>query len=109
MTNTPRLAWLVPSLVPIFLSACGGGGTPYQPPEELRSEKVRVSAPVVSADDAAALSAGNAAFAADMHAQLRATKPGNFIFSQTSISLALAMLYGGAANATAAQMATALH
>ena len=46
----------------------------------------------------------------DRHAQaLRASQAGNFIFSQTSISTALAMLYAGAATTTAAEMAATLH
>src|SRR5262249_24474155 len=43
------------------------------------------------------------------HLASRASQAGNFIFSQASISTALAMLYAGAATTTAAQMATALH
>lgn len=98
---------LVLSLV---VAGCGGTSSPSSPaPTELRSDKVRATAPVVSADDAAALAAGNVAFAVDMHQQLRATQPGNFIFSQTSISTALAMLYAGAGTTTATEMAAALH
>jgi serpin B len=63
----------------------------------------------VGPEDEAALAADNLAFAVDMHLALRAREPGNFIFSQTSISTALAMLYAGAATTTAAEMATALH
>ncbi len=44
-----------------------------------------------------------------MHKRLRAQETGNFIFSQTSISTALAMLYAGAATTTAAEMASTLH
>ena len=63
----------------------------------------------MSADDAAALANDNLAFAVDMYLALRSSEPGNFIFSQTSISTALAMLYAGAGTTTAAQMADALH
>ena len=79
------------------------------PANEIRSNKLRDLAPVVAASDAAQLAADNVAFGVDLYGQLRARNTGNFIFSQTSISLDLAMLYGGAANDTAAQMATALH
>ena len=68
-----------------------------------------MTAPSVSADDAAALANDNLAFAVDMHLALRVDEPGNFIFSQTSISTALAMLYAGAATTTATEMADALH
>ncbi len=96
-------------LVPIAAVACGGSPPSSPPPTELRSDKVRVTAPSVSAEDAAALAAGNLAFAIDMHLALRSREPGNFIFSQTSMSTALAMLYAGAATTTAAEMASALH
>lgn len=80
-----------------------------RPANEIRSEKMRNLAPVVSRDDAAQLAADNLAFGLDLYGQLRVRSAGNFVFSQTSISLALAMLYGGAAGNTAAQMAAALH
>jgi serpin B len=93
------------------LPACGGmSGLAASPsPQELRSDKLRVTDPAVSSDDAAALAAGNLAFGVDLYGKLRLTNAGNFIFSQTSISLALAMLYGGASGNTATQMASALH
>jgi serpin B len=101
------------TLVALALAACGSsGGSPGPGPSgpEQRSEKLRITDPAVPAADAAALAAGNLAFAVDMHAQLRAMNAGkNFIFSQASISTALAMLYGGARNQTATQMASALH
>ena len=102
-----RAHWLV--VLPAVAAACGGSSSPSpSAPTELRSDKVRATA-AVSPDDAAALAAGNLAFAVDMHLQLRATQPDNFIFSQTSISTALAMLYAGAGTTTATEMATALH
>jgi serpin B len=97
--------------LPLIVAACDGSSSshPTPAPPELHSDMVRATAPTVSADDAAALAAGNLAFAVDMHQQLRATQTGNFIFSQTSISTALAMLYAGAATTTAADMASTLH
>jgi serpin B len=109
------LALLGLSLAPaLALPACGGGSSepnPSVPPGgEQRSEKLRVTSPSVPAEDAAALADGNLAFAVDMHAQVRGMNAGkNFIFSQTSMSLALAMLYAGARDQTASQMASALH
>jgi serpin B len=76
---------------------------------EIRSNLSRITSPGVSAADATQLAEDNLAFGVDLYGQLRAANSGNFIFSQTSISLALAMLYGGAANNTASQMATAMH
>jgi serpin B len=102
-----------------LLPACGDDraanpGTPpdaspaFQP-NQVRSAQARITSPTVSSADATKLAADNFAFGVDLYGQLRAANSGNFIFSQTSISLALAMLYGGAANDTATQMATALH
>lgn len=100
------------------LSGCGGsgsGGGTDDPPRssvpvnELRSSKQRITSPAVSSDDAATLANDNLAFSLDLYLALRASKPGNFIYSQTSISTALAMLYAGAGTTTAAQMADTLH
>jgi serpin B len=93
----------------------GGGGGTDDPPRltipvnELRSSKQRITSPAVSGDDAATLANDNLAFSVDLYLALRSSKPGNFIYSQTSISTALAMLYAGAGTTTAAQMADTLH
>ena len=81
-------------------------------PQRAGSDKARVTAPVVSSD-------GRGHFrerqprvrARHVSRAARRARPGNFIFSQTSISTALAMLYAGAGTTTAAQMAddAALH
>ena len=118
MTRTSTL-WLP---VAMMLLSCGGispsptadsGASPTdtlsQPTNEIRSALTRNLNPAVAPDDASQLSADNLAFGLDLYTQLRGRNPGNFVFSQTSISLALAMLYGGAANNTAAQMAATLH
>jgi serpin B len=101
------------------LSACGGSGgttdTPDPPPRaavpvnELRSTKQRITSPVVSSDDAATFANDNLAFSLDLYQALRSRKPGNLVYSQTSISTALAMLYAGAGTTTATQMADTLH
>ena len=115
------LGWLVAAVLP----ACSGGSSvipkdsavpgqdaspaPTAQVNQVRSAEPRITNPSVSSDDAAELATDDLASGIDIYGQLRAGSSGNFIFSQTSISLALAMLYGGAANNTAAQMATALH
>ena len=89
------------------LPACGSGGT-AAPAVEERSDKVRITAPALETGDLATLAADNRHFAQDLYQAIRA-KPGNLVFSPASISLALAMTYGGAAGTSAAQMASALH
>ena len=96
----------------VTLPGCGGsdGSSPEGPPvNELSSNKARVTAPVVSSSDAATFANDNLAFSLDMYLALRSSQSGNFLFSQTSISTALAMLYAGAGTTTAAQMADTLH
>lgn len=114
MSRTSSFIFL---LVGMALSGCGGpdGSSPPElpieraPVTELRSDKLRATAPVVSSEDAATFANDNLAFSVDMYLALRSSKPDNFVFSQTSISTALAMLYAGAATTTADQMAGALH
>jgi serpin B len=91
-----------------LLAACGGGTAVQSPRDETRSSLSRVTNPVVAGADAATLARDNAAFAVDLYRTLRA-QPGNLVFSPTSLSLALAMTYAGAAGSTATEMATALH
>jgi serpin B len=97
----------------VTLPGCGGSddaSSPERPPEnELRSDKLRVNAPVVSSEDAATFANDNLAFSVDMYHAVRPDQPGNFLFSQTSISNALAMLYAGAETTTETQMADTLH
>ena len=105
---------LVVLLVGLTLSGCGGSddSSPIEerPPDyDLLSNKARVTAPVVSNDDAATFANDNLAFSLDLYLALRARNPGNFVFSQTSISTALAMLYAGAGSSTAVQMSDTLH
>ena len=102
-------------LVGLSLSGCGGSDDSpplekQRPPEyELLSDKTRVTAPVVSSDDAATFANDNLDFSLDLYLALRPRNSGNFVFSQTSISTALAMLYAGASSSTAAQMSDTLH
>ncbi|HEY8531069.1 MAG TPA: serpin family protein, partial [Limnochorda sp.] len=60
------------------------------------------------AGDIDAVASTNNAFAFDLYRQL-AKEEGNLFFSPYSLSIALAMVYGGASGQTAAQLAQALH
>jgi serpin B len=101
---------LISAATAALLTACNGGGGPGGPPggTEMRSSQVRVTAPVVQAGDLATLAADNRHFAWDLY-QAVATGTDNLVFSPASISIALGMTYGGAAGATATQMASTLH
>lgn len=85
----------------LLLSACGPS-----PVAESRLE--RVSEPDVPASDLQGLVGGNTAFAFDLYQAVR-PGTGNLVYSPYSISLAFAMVYGGARGETAAQMADVLH
>ena len=90
-------SWPTPTQVP----------QPTSVPDELRSSKKR-SAPAATDDDLAELVDGNSAFAFDLYRTL-AEEDGNLFYSPYSISLALAMTYGGARGETERQMADTVH
>ena len=73
-----------------------------------KSDLARDTAPVIPEADAQALLDGNNAFAFDFYRQVQGDG-GNLIYSPYSISLAAAMLYGGAGGETASQIASTLH
>jgi serpin B len=76
--------------------------------EVARSDLPRDNAPVISAIDVQTLLNGNNAFAFDFYRQVQG-EGGNLVYSPYSISLAAAMLYGGAGGETASQIANTLH
>ena len=96
-------------VLPLIGAACGDSSPSPPPPTELRSDKVRVTAPPSAPTTPPRSPPATSRSRSTCTSQLRATQPGNFIFSQTSISTALAMLYAGAGTTTATEMATALH
>jgi len=74
---------------------------------ELQSGKQRITSPVASQSDLAAVVAGNNNFAFDAYQTLK--DDANLFFSPYSISLALAMTCAGARNTTAQQITDTLH
>jgi serpin B len=90
-------------LVGVALSGCAPVST------EAKSDQTRVLEPAVPADALDALVGGNNTFALSLYQSLRSSNDGNLFYSPYSISLALAMTYGGARGETEAQMAQALH
>ncbi|MEW6141927.1 MAG: serpin family protein [Chloroflexota bacterium] len=78
--------------------------------EVLQSNKPRLTPANVPSADVKAVVDGDTAFSLDLYKQLRqATPDNNLFYSPYSISLALAMTYGGARTDTEKAMATALH
>jgi len=74
----------------------------------LSSSKQRITAPDADPTELATLTLDNRAFALDLY-QLKRSDPGNLFYSPHSISIALAMTWGGARGETADQMAETMH
>ncbi len=89
------------------MGTAGASGAPTG--TEVKSAKLRMTSPAVQEGDVATLAADNRQFALDLYQTVRAGSTDNLVFSPFSISIALAMTYGGAAGTTATQMAAALH
>lgn len=75
--------------------------------ELLKSDKDRITSPVVDFSDMTTLVKGNSGFAFDLYQALK-KEDGNIFYSPYSISLALAMTYAGARGETAKQMVDTL-
>ncbi len=88
----------------LLFAACG----PVPSANLAKSNFQREKNPSASSDDLAKLVDGNNAFALDLYQALHSSD-GNLILSPYSISLALAMTYGGARGETESQMARTLH
>ncbi|MBW2700396.1 MAG: serpin family protein [Deltaproteobacteria bacterium] len=106
--KSQRFAWFVSLMAAFGLLACGTSKDPIDPGTDLRSEKQRIVAPDTSPENLETLVDGNSRFALDMYALL-AEGDENVFFSPYSISVALAMTWGGARNDTEAEIAGALH
>ncbi len=121
MSHTASFLRASPEVPPLALAlalalggACGGHSAPIaqggQPLSIAKSDVPRDTKPQVSAEEAAALVGGNAAFAVQAYRALCSVAPGqNVFFSPYSVSVALAMAYAGAVGSTATEMANAMH
>ncbi len=97
------LHWMLALVLGLsLLSACSPGATPEATP------LARV-VPIAAASELDELVGGNTAFSLDLYRELSTTDEGNLLYSPYSISLALAMAYGGARGDTEREMAGALH
>lgn len=117
MHFTIRGVGVVSTIVALLALSCSDSDleqatAPVEPVDQeitfLSSSVARDTAPQVPGDVLAELTGGNSACAFDLYAQLR-SRDGNLFYSPYSISLALAMLYGGARGNTELEMADALH
>jgi serpin B len=95
------------TVVPIVFTACVTPPVTPQVSQTLKSDKQRITSPIASQADLAAVVNGNNAFAFDAYQQIKGDE--NLFSSPYSISLALAMTYAGARTDTAQQMASTLH
>jgi len=76
--------------------------------EEVKSDQQRISSPAITQSDLVQLVDGNNDFALDLYQSLRGEE-GNLFYSPYSVSMALAMTYGGARGDTESEMAKTLH
>lgn len=74
--------------------------TPTETPTETPTDQPPTGEPDGDDEQLAALAAGNAAFALDLHDHLISEESGNLFLSPYSISVALAMTYAGARGET---------
>ena len=85
------------------------GGNMVKPKEMQQSAKERSADPQANASEMETLVADNTAFALDLYHQLASRGGDNLFYSPYSISVALAMTYGGAAGTTAEEMSRTMH
>lgn len=109
MTKRPNLLLLPLLTMSLALTACGNTESDIPPPGVLaKSDLERDLSPTVSPADAQDLVRGNTEFALQAYHQL--IQPGeNLFYSPLSVSMAMAMTYGGARTNTESQMADALY
>lgn len=97
-------------LLPALLLACGDSETPIQNSEEseiIASSLARELSPQPTPQELQALTDGNHALTLDLY-RATATASDNYMISTLSIRAAFAMVYAGARNSTADEMASVL-
>lgn len=98
------------ALVGLFFGAACGGHTEAKGPHQvIQSDLEREIAPKVSEEHQKSINGGNAAFAFDLYSEMSRSDDDNVFISPLSMSTAFAMLYAGARNETAAEMAGVFH
>jgi len=111
-------ARLVSLVAPLLLAACYDSSSVDSPdgqtitvtdtPVDKPVEDVKSPLPPANLDEASKFAISNNAFGFDLYKQV-ATSPGNLAMSPTSLSVALAMTWGGAKGATSEEMKKVLH
>ncbi len=107
-TSSVYRCWGLVTLIVVLLVTTACGSPQVAAGEVVQSDQPRQTSPDVDRADLDALVAGNSAFAFDLYQLLRTDADDNLFYSPHSISLALAMTYAGAREATAQQMADTL-
>jgi serpin B len=108
-----RVHWNV-ILLAGFLARCGDGSTGGEGPDELpgptfaRSALSRIEDPAPDTGTLARVVEGNTDFAFDLYQRLRPSTD-NVLFSPLSLSMAMAMMWGGARTQTETEIATVFH
>ncbi len=110
-------ARLVSLVAPLLLAACYDGSSVDSPDgqsldpnavEQVTEPDVKTPQPPASVDEATKFAVSNNAFGFDLYKRIK-DQPGNLAMSPTSLSVALAMTWGGAKGATADEMKKVLH
>jgi serpin B len=103
-------------LISVILVSCSPASSPSPSPSTgssgggpVKADAARISDPDVPLEDQADVVQGINSFAVDLYHQMQPSKPGNWIYSPYSISMAFSMVYAGARGNTESQMADVLH
>ncbi len=96
---------IICSMLLLMTAACSS----HPPGKLISSNKALFAANTVNKNDVLQATKDNTAFAADFYQKAASNNGDNLFFSPYSLSTLMAMLYGGAQQNTASQMANAMH